>query len=95
MSEIGETLLAQAERHVREGQERISQQIELISRLENDGHDSLALMARELLATLTETQVAAHQHLERERARIAFSAKDCVDPIKKPMRRTQEFKIAL
>ena len=68
MSEIGETLLAQAERHVREGQERISQQIELISRLENDGHDSLALMARELLATLTETQVAAHQHLERERA---------------------------
>ena len=44
-----EDALAQAERHVREGEARIARQITLIEKLDRSGHDHVADTARELL----------------------------------------------
>jgi hypothetical protein len=44
-----EDALAQAERHVREGEARIARQIALIEELDRKGHQHVADTARELL----------------------------------------------
>jgi hypothetical protein len=46
-----EDALAQAERHIREGEARIARQIALIEKLDRDGHEHVADTARELLET--------------------------------------------
>ena len=46
--------LQQAERHMSEVREHIRHQVDIIGRLERDGHDSS--LARQLLATLEKTQ---------------------------------------
>jgi hypothetical protein len=46
-----EDALAQAERHVREGEACIARQIALIEKLDRNKHDLLADTARELLET--------------------------------------------
>lgn len=57
--------LAQAERHVDEGERHLAQQRAHVDELERDGHDSS--VARELLRTMERTQVL---HLsDRERMR--------------------------
>lgn len=57
--------LAQAERHVAEGERLLAQQHLQVDGMERDGHDSS--MARELLHTMERTQVL---HLaDRERIR--------------------------
>ena len=59
--------LAQAERHVREAEERIGRQLEIIAELDRDGHDRMAAKARHLLAIFQQTLGLAHDHLRRER----------------------------
>jgi hypothetical protein len=63
---MSETPVVEARRHVREGEARIQRQIELLAELERDGHEEAARRARELLATMTETLIAARQHLVTE-----------------------------
>ncbi len=52
--------LSQAERHIVEGEERITRQMILIDKLRLDGHD--VVEAERLLVTLRETLVAWHGH---------------------------------
>ena len=59
--------LAQAERHVREGEGRIARQHEIIAELDRDGHAPMAAEARQLLATLQQTLDLAREHLHIER----------------------------
>ncbi|WP_207537652.1 hypothetical protein [Sabulicella rubraurantiaca] len=59
--------IAQAERLVREAEERVAQGRALVERLERDGHPDLAHTARELLA-IHETRLALRrEHLRIER----------------------------
>jgi hypothetical protein len=50
MSDVAEDAIAQAERHVREGEERIARQAAVVEGLERNGH--AADKGRVLLATL-------------------------------------------
>ena len=54
------------ERHVREGEDRVLRQIELVGQLERDGHTEAACRGRELLAVLTESLELARRHLVME-----------------------------
>lgn len=65
-----ETPLEQAERHVREGEARVSRQEEIIIEMERDHHSTTAETARKVLETLQKTLAVAREHLEIER-RIA------------------------
>ena len=55
MTDAPEDALAKAERHVREGEERIARQTTLVEELERDGHVHAAEKGRVLLATLQGT----------------------------------------
>lgn len=61
--------LAQAERHVREGEERISRQVGLITRLEQHGHDTLD--AKRLLEQLNQIIVSHRADRDRLKAELA------------------------
>jgi len=60
--------LAQAERHVAEGESYVERQRQIVAELERDGHD--AATAKALLATFEEMQ--ATQIAERDRLRQAL-----------------------
>lgn len=64
----GEDVLAMAERHVREGEARISRQEEIIAEMDRDNHPHAAEMGRKLLATYREFLRLSREHLEAERA---------------------------
>src|SRR5215469_18584844 len=55
--------LEMGERHVREGEQRVLRQMELIAELEAAGRHDTARVARELLTTLTKTLNTARAHL--------------------------------
>ena len=58
--------LAQAERHVREGEERIVRQREIITELDKEGHECMAAEARQALAIQQTLDLACeHPYLER------------------------------
>ena len=59
--------LAQAERHVREGAERVERQTAIHAKLVRDGHETEADQARAVLETLKETLAIARDHLRIER----------------------------
>ena len=59
--------LAEAQRQVREGEERISRQLALIRRLDAAGRREDARAARELLGTITDTVNVARRHLTTQR----------------------------
>ena len=69
---LSDLFLAMAERHVREGEQRVLRQMELIAELELAGRRDTARIARELLATLTKTLNTARAHLTQERKRLAM-----------------------
>jgi hypothetical protein len=56
--------LAQADRHIASSLTLIRRQRELIARLERNGHDSLVLAARQLLALFEETLRLMQAHRE-------------------------------
>lgn len=58
--------LALAERHVREGEQRVAQQIARIEQLAADGHDTTG--AEKFLETLMQSLALMRQHLQLERA---------------------------
>jgi hypothetical protein len=62
-----EPVLDKAERHVREGEQRVRRQLQLIARLELAGHHEVARRGRELLAAFADTLDAAKAHLAQER----------------------------
>lgn len=47
-----EDALAQAERHVREGEQRVARQLAIIEEMRRDNHPSAEAVAREVLVTL-------------------------------------------
>jgi hypothetical protein len=63
-----ETELQVAERHVREGEERIARQEALIRELDRDGHPATAEMGRKVLVTLNESLGLARAHVVRLKA---------------------------
>ena len=69
---LSDHVLEMAERHVREGEQRVLRQMELIAELESAGHHDTARIARELLATLTKTLNIARAHLALERKRLVL-----------------------
>ena len=64
-----ETPYEQTARHVHEGEQRVANQRALIARLEQERHDAMLPVARELLAELEGFLQMAHEHLERKRAK--------------------------
>jgi len=56
-----------AERHVREAEDRIARQLEIIAELELNRHFEAAQRGRELLAALTEILMTARRHVQLER----------------------------
>jgi DNA-binding ferritin-like protein len=67
------TALHIAERHVREGQQRIARQREIIEEMERDGHKRTAQVARTVLVQLVRALEPAQQHLREERAKAGSS----------------------
>lgn len=66
--EHSESHLEQADRHVREGGERIARHKELIEKLRADDHEELLPDAEQLLRELEEAQRLSCEHLAIERA---------------------------
>jgi hypothetical protein len=63
-----EKTLARAERHVREGEERVARQLAIIEEMDRDNHPKAAAMAREVLVTLqTILDLMRGHHLRMER----------------------------
>ena len=69
--QVSETKLEMAERHVREGAERIVRQNGLIETLIRDGHDKMLLQAHSLLVEFEAIQAMSENHLARYRAEAA------------------------
>ena len=59
--------LEMAERHVREGEQRIAEMRARLDQLEAHGYANAADLARDLLKTLVQTQRLAEDHLAMER----------------------------
>ena len=59
--------VSEAERQVREAEERLARQLVLIRQLKIAGRDDDADAARDLLPALSDTMRAARQHLRIER----------------------------
>ena len=66
MDEPDEPVLVEAERHVREGEERVARQLGLVHALDATGRHEEARAARVLLGALTDTLDAARRHLQIE-----------------------------
>jgi hypothetical protein len=62
---MSETELEMVERHVSEGVRQLARQRRLLSRLERNGHDNLALAAAHLLQQSEELQAAHIAHRNR------------------------------
>jgi hypothetical protein len=62
-----ESVLVEAERHVREAEERVARQATFIEKLERDGHARASEEARKLLASFEQTLDVQRQHLAVER----------------------------
>ena len=60
-----------AERHVREGANRIIRQHALIATLTRDGHNDMLFQADDLLAQLEDVQAMSEKHLARFRVEDA------------------------
>jgi hypothetical protein len=58
-----ESAITQSERHVREGEERITRQTALVERMDRAGHEHRAEQARQMLATLQQYLEIAREHL--------------------------------
>jgi hypothetical protein len=67
MGEVEDTL-AQAERHVREGEDRVGRQRALVERLDRHGPGDQAARARKVLATLEHALDLAREHVWRLRS---------------------------
>jgi hypothetical protein len=66
---MAEDPLAQAERHVREGEQRVAEQVDRIMRMKADGDSERAITAGEaVLATLRRTLELSRERLEMEQA---------------------------
>jgi hypothetical protein len=61
------TVIAEAERQVREGEDRLARHLVLIRKLKLSGRHDEAEAAHDLLAALTDTLRAARRHLQIER----------------------------
>ena len=70
-----ETRLAMAERHVREGADRITRQQALITTLIRDGHNGMLPQAHDLLAQLEGVQAMSKEHLARYQAEAASGSR--------------------
>lgn len=68
---MSETKLEMAERHVRQGAERIAHQKSLIETLARDGHDNMLPQAHGILAEFESIQAMSEEHLARYRAEAA------------------------
>ena len=68
---MSETKLEMAERHVREGAERIARQKSLIETLIRGGHEKLLPQAHGLLVEFEAIQAMSEDHLARYRAEAA------------------------
>ena len=66
MDEPYDPIIVEAERHVREGEERVARQLMLVKALDAAGRHEEASAARLLLATLTGSVDAARRHLQIE-----------------------------
>jgi hypothetical protein len=62
-----ETPLAQAERHVAEGEQRLARQRSILEQMERDKHPGAAEQARKVLAVMEQSLRLSQQHLEAER----------------------------
>ena len=64
---MAEDPLAQAERHVREGEQRVAEQIDRLAQMKADGDSAHLIAAAEtVLATLQRTLELSHEHLAFE-----------------------------
>ncbi|MBL6454571.1 hypothetical protein JMJ55_04490 [Belnapia sp. T6] len=61
-----EDALALADRHVREGEERVTRQLAIIDEMDRDNHPEAAAIARVVLATLQTTLDLMREHLRME-----------------------------
>jgi hypothetical protein len=67
---MAESPLAQAERHVREGEQRGAEQVDRIARMKADGDSERAITAGEaVLETLRRSLELAREHLALEQRR--------------------------
>jgi hypothetical protein len=64
---MNETKLEQAERHVREGEQRLARQSALLAKLESRGYIQEATGARDLLTLLEERLQLSRERLELKR----------------------------
>ena len=71
---MSETSLVMAERHVREGADRIARQKNLIAKLARDGHDRVLRQAHDLLAQFEGVQAMSEKHLALYRAEAASAS---------------------
>ncbi|WP_207540697.1 hypothetical protein [Sabulicella rubraurantiaca] len=67
-----EDSLAQAERHVREGEERVTRQRAIVEELERDNHPEAAALGRATLETFLATLEQMREHLRLERKRYGL-----------------------
>lgn len=63
-------VIALAEQYVREGEEHVAHQRQIVETLDRDGHERAATMARQVLATLQHGRGLVRTHLEMERAHL-------------------------
>jgi hypothetical protein len=63
-------IIDMSEAVVRDAEQRVSRQVQIIARLEADGYHDTARRARELLASLNETLQIARRNLDVERRRL-------------------------
>ena len=70
-----ETRLAMAERHVREGADRITRQQALIAKFIRDGHEAMLPQAHILLTHLEDVQAMSKEHLARYQAEAASGSR--------------------
>ena len=62
-----ETALQMAERHVREGRERVARQRQIVREMERDAHPKAAEIARRTLAIFEDNLRLSIEHLDLER----------------------------
>ncbi|CAH2603573.1 conserved protein of unknown function [Rhodovastum atsumiense] len=66
MNDSAEEHLAQAVRHVREGEQRIARQMMIVDTLEKDDHPKAAEQAKQVLDVLRRSLELAREHLRIE-----------------------------
>jgi hypothetical protein len=61
--------MEQAQRHVLEGEERVTRQRAIIEKMDRDEHPTVAAAARRVLETMEETLRLSRWHLEEIKSR--------------------------